>query len=150
MLVDLENLGDTKIQRLTVTDPQQNDVRVGEVVGYRCEGCKQADETRHQIWHSEDCSLAGDHGRAHYDDDFEPTFDVSRPTPEFHPEHEIQVVKYNDNWVLGFRCSCGNLDECAFEVIHDQGCGLADEDCPEGQTDVDEFPDPPAMTDGGQ
>lgn len=149
MNVELETLEGTQIQRLTVVEPEANDVCAGEVVGYRCPECKQADETRHQIWHDSACSLAGEHGRAHYDD-WEPTWDGSSPTPEFHPEHEIQVVKYHEGRVIGFRCACGNLDECALEVVHDQGCGLADEGCPEGQTDPEELPDPPAMTDGGQ
>lgn len=136
-----DDVDGTQIQRLTVDEPGPNDIHVGEVVGYRCPECKQADETLHQIWHKADCSLAGEHGREHYDG-FEPTFDNGRPTPEFHPEHEIQVVHIPEGRVVGFRCSCGNLDECAFEVVHDEQCGLADADCPGGQTDPAELARP--------
>ena len=132
MKVVREDLEGTQVQRLTVIDPGQTNYHVGECVGYRCRECHQCDETLGQIWHAESCRLAGEHGRQHYDD-LVP--DVpGRPTPELDPSHPITVVKagetdhaneLHNGTVLAFLCSCGNLDEDLFEVIHDETCGLA-------------------------
>jgi len=125
MRVQLEPVEGTQIQRLTVVDSGSADVHVGEVVGYRCPECDQADESLRQIWHEAECSLAGKHGRAHYDE-LEPTLDAEETTPELRPEHEITIVKYNDGWVIGFKCdSCHNADETLGEIVHDEVCGLA-------------------------
>jgi len=127
MLVVREDLESTPVKRLVVTDPQESGLHAGECPGYWCPECKQADESLEQIWHDRDCSLAGDHGRAHYDD-LVPTV-PGRPSPELDPAHPITVVrcadgsKYN---ILGFRCDgCGNLDEDLFEVVHDDVCPLS-------------------------
>jgi len=128
-----ERLDGIQIQRLIVIDPEGSNHFRGECVGYLCPECMQADETLEQIWHDEDCSLAGKHGRAHYDD-LEP--DVpGRPVPEFDPAHPITVVKFgktegrgglHDGEVLGFYCNgCGNADETMFEIVHDEVCDLA-------------------------
>lgn len=152
MKVSLEQVSDTDIYRLEVTHPQASNTHIGESVGYLCPHCQQCDETRHQIWHDEDCRYAGDHGRSHYDD-LEPTTPTDHPTPELNPEHEINIVYtsashqdigiHNDQ-VIAFRCHCGNLDEDIFEIVHDSRCELADN--PTGpMTDHDDVPvRPPA------
>jgi hypothetical protein len=133
MKVTREDLDGTEIQRLVVTDSQRSDHHVGEVVGYLCPECMQADETLDQIWHQEDCSLAGEHGRSHYDE-LEP--DVpGRPVPEFDPAHPITIAEFaetegrgglHEGEVLAFTCEgCGNSDEDVFEIIHDEVCELA-------------------------
>jgi hypothetical protein len=133
MKVTREDLEGTQIQRLIVVEPQESDHHVGECAGYLCSECLQADETLAQIWHDEDCSLAGEHGRAHYDT-LEP--DVpGRSVPELDPTHPITVVEFADTEgrngllageVLAFHCGeCGNADEDLFEIVHDEVCGLA-------------------------
>jgi len=132
MKVTRESLDGTQVQRLIVVEPQGADHHAGECVGYLCPECLQADETLDQIWHNEDCSLAGEHGRSHYDD-LEP--DVpGRPTPEFESGHTITVIEFaetegrgglHEGEVLGFTCECGNADEDLFEVVHDEACELA-------------------------
>lgn len=143
--VPLEEYPD--VARLVVADPEGVDhYDAGDQVGYQCLECGHADETRAQIYHPADCPLAGHHGRAHYDA-FEPRV-RGRPTPELQPEHEVVVVKAADGTgrkatsprnggVIGYLCSCGNLDEDCFEICHDRPCGLADED---GLTKRDEVP----------
>lgn len=135
MRVNLKPLEGTQIDRMVVVEPQSADVHDGEVVGYMCSECWQADETRQQIWHDEDCSLCGVHGREFYDE-IEPDNDI-RPTPEFNPEHKLTVIKAAEssgrdrpceNEVVAFRCSCGNADEDLFEIVHDEACALADAD----------------------
>lgn len=127
-----ESLDGSQIDQLVVTDPEASDLFAGERVAFICTECWQSDETLDQIWHKEDCSLCGEHGREHYDE-LEP--DVpGRPTPEFDPEHEISVIKAAESSgrtdpcrheVLAFRCSCGNADEDVFEIVHDEACPLA-------------------------
>jgi hypothetical protein len=104
----------------------------GEVVGYICECCDQCNETIHQIWHQEECPLAGRHGRTHYED-LSPTV-PGTPTPELDPDIPITVVKMATNQgrrertkgeVVSFLCRCGSLDEDLFEVVHDEDCPLA-------------------------
>lgn len=154
MMVIREPLAGTRVQRLVVEAPQESNLHVGEVVGYQCPDCRQCDETLEQIWHDRDCELAGEHGRAHYDE-IVPSV-PGRPTPELDPAHPITIVQAADgrkNEVLAFRCDgCGNLDEDLFEVIHDSVCALATDhdavhvtiDCPEtGRIE------PAAASDGG-
>ena len=134
MKVVREDLEGTQVQRLTVIDPEGTDYHVGELVGYLCPECLQCDETLTQIWHDEGCSLAGEHGRQHYDS-LEP--DVpGRPSPELQPDHPVMVVKYGEtegrgglcqDEVLAFICNCGNADEDFFEIVHDENCELAGE-----------------------
>jgi hypothetical protein len=133
MKVTREDLEGIQIQRLVVTDPQNSDHYVGEAVGYLCPECMQSDETLDQIWHQEDCSLAGEHGRSHYDD-LNPNVS-DRPVPELDPSNPIIVVEFaetegrgglHEGEVLAFHCGeCGNADETLWEVIHDETCDLA-------------------------
>jgi hypothetical protein len=131
MKVRREDLDSTQIQRLVVTESHPPDYYAGEVVGYLCSECRQTDETREQIWHAEDCSLAGEHGRQHYDA-IEPAPDDS--SPELRPDTEFIVIESGEmegrgglceGEVLGFVCTCGNADEDLFEIVHDEACELA-------------------------
>lgn len=132
MKVVREGLEGTRIRRLVVVNAGETNHHVGEIVGYWCPECYQADETLDQIYHDEDCSFAGQHGRTHYDE-LEP--DVpGRHIPELSPDHPITLVKagetdnsagVHNGEVLAFQCQCGNLDEDVFEVIHDEECGLS-------------------------
>ena len=132
MRVVREDLEGTQVQRLVVTDPASTSHHVGEVIGYYCPECRQADETLKQIWHEDECSLAGQHGRDYYDD---LTPDVpGRPTPELDPANPITVVSYDqtegrgglrEGEVIAFVCECGNADEDLFEIVHDEACPLA-------------------------
>jgi len=146
MKVALRALDGTAIRRLEVVVPESADAHAGESVGYLCPHCRQADETRHQIWHERDCLYAGQHGRRHYD---EIVPDVpGRPTPELEADHEIEMIvaaeshqdiDVHNGEVLAFRCRCGNLDEDLFEVVHDSRCELAiDEEGP--VTDHEDVP----------
>ena len=132
MKVVREDLEDTQVQRLTVVDPGKTGSHIGELVGYLCPECLQVDETLTQIWHDDSCSLAGEHGRQHYDS-LEPDVD-GRPTPELQDDHPVTVVKYAEtegrgglcqDEVVAFICNCGNADEDLFELVHDEGCDLA-------------------------
>lgn len=131
MKVVREDLDGTQVQRLVVTESHPPDYHAGEVVGYFCSECRQTDETRDQIWHDEDCSLAGEHGRQQYDG-LEPAPDDG--SPEFDPNNEFIVIESAETEgrgglcegeVLGFVCTCGNADEDLFEIIHDEACPLA-------------------------
>jgi hypothetical protein len=131
MKVTREDLDGTQVQRLVVTDPISSDRHRGECVGYLCPECRQADETLEQIWHEEDCSLAGEHGRRFYDA-LEP--DPATGSPEFDPDNEFYVIESGETEgrgglcegeVLGFVCTCGNADEDLFEIVHDESCPLA-------------------------
>lgn len=153
MKVDRQPLEGTQIVRLVVVDPGESEHHVGEVVGYRCPECNQADESLQQIWHQEDCSYAGQHGRAHYDD-LHP--DIDKPAPELEGEHRITMVRaagtdspdveggqivasqgVHNGEVLKFLCDeCQNGDEDVFEIVHDEACELSDPErdgltCPE-------------------
>ncbi|GGM64021.1 hypothetical protein J2752_000484 [Halarchaeum rubridurum] len=139
MKVVREDLDGTPIQRLVVTEPGTTEHFIDEVVGYLCPHCFQADETLTQIWHQADCRLAGEHGRQFYDD-LEPVVDETTPTPELSPTHTITIVEYgetegkssetgevglHEGETVAFFCSCGNLDEDVFEIVHDESCQLA-------------------------
>ena len=122
------------IEQLRVVDPNGSDYHEGQAVGYRCQECQQADETLDQLWHADDCPLAGEHGRSHYDE-LEPTT-VEGHSPELSPDHEIVMVRSaeTDNSVgvsrgdvILFICAeCGNADEDLFEIVHDEACSLAE------------------------
>lgn len=121
------------IEQLRVVDANGHDYHEGQAVGYRCQQCHQADETLDQLWHAEDCPLAGEHGRSHYDD-ITPAVSEGR-SPELSPDHEIVMVRSaeTDNSVgvsrgdvILFICAeCGNADEDLFEIVHDENCSLA-------------------------
>lgn len=134
MRVTREDLDGTAIQRLEVTDPRGTAHFPGEVAGYLCPECMQADETLDQIWHLEDCSHAGEHGRRHYDEGEIVSTTSTSPTPEFSDRHPITIVEFAETEgrgglcegeVIAFSCRCGNLDEDLFEIIHDEACGLS-------------------------
>jgi len=154
MYVRFVELEDVPVEKMVVDECE--DHHAGEVIGYRCQHCGCSDETLGQIWHEGDCPLIGEHGRQHYDDldrDVE-----AGPTPEFDPENPIWVVRaaeadvqdgvYKDD-VVAFRCQCGNADEDLLEIVHDESCALADEDCDLGRTDVDLIQSTRAIADGG-
>jgi len=130
MKVRSEDLEGTQVERLVVTNPMSSDRYRGECVGYLCPECRQADETLEQIWHEDDCSLAGEHGRQYYET-LSPT---DNSTPEFDPANEFYVIESAETEgrgglckgeVLGFVCTCGNADEDLFEIVHDESCALA-------------------------
>lgn len=113
--------------------PESAGLYEGEIVGYRCEECGAGDETLMQIIHADDCPLAGEHGRMHYDADNLPMRDGD--TPELRSDHRIDIVHagwsdssedvYNGEAIL-FRCGeCGNADETLMEIRHDEDCSLA-------------------------
>lgn len=157
MKVVFEELDDVSIERMVVSECE--DHHAGEVVGYRCQDCGEADETLNQIWHDEEenCPLVGEHGRQHYDT-LERPMDTGE-TPEFLPENPIWAVTagetdpadgvYNGT-VVAFKCACGNADDDFFEIVHDEGCALADDDCDLGRTDMDLFEAQMARADGGE
>lgn len=153
MKVIREELDGTQIQRLVVTDPGQTDYHERQVVGYLCPECEQADETLEQIWHDENCSLVGEHGRDHYDE-LEPDNDI-RPIPELQPDHPVTIVEYgetegrpdgemgfHEGEVVAFVCECGASDEDLFEIVHDECCELAGQHG--RQTSAEEFTASPA------
>jgi len=122
------------IEQLRVADANGHDYHEGQAVGYRCQVCHQADETLDQLWHTDECPHAGEHGRSHYDE-LEPTV-AEGATPELSPDHEIVMVRSaeTDNSVgvsrgdvILFICAeCGNADEDLFEIVHDEACSLAE------------------------
>jgi len=139
MKVGFEEIDDVAVERMIIADSE--DHHPGQCVGYRGQLCHEADETLQQIYHDPDCPLAGEHGRRQYD---ELKADKNaRPTPELQEENPIWIVVsaetdrgdnvYSDEPVA-FRCECGNLDDDLFEVVHDEACPLADEDCELGRT----------------
>lgn len=122
----------------------------GETLICRCRKCAQADETKKQIVHREDCDLAGEHGRALYDT-LPGEHRQGRESPELVADHEFAILKATNstaqagvtefaqvrdiqdveatgnNDVVGFWCvECGNGDERLFHIIHDHGCSLQD------------------------
>lgn len=132
MKVEREVVAD-HIEQLRVVDANDHGYHEGQAVGYRCQHCQQADETLNQLWHAEDCPLAGEHGRSQYDD-ITPTV-AEGPSPELSPDHEIVMVRSAETDtsvgvsrgdVILFICAeCGNADEDLFEVVHDESCSLA-------------------------
>jgi len=133
MKVDRELVTD-HIEQLRVVDDAGTHYHEGQAVGYRCQLCQQADETLDQLWHEDDCPLAGEHGRSHYEE-ITPTVSEDR-SPELSPDHEIVMVRSAETDtsvgvsrgdVILFICAeCGNADEDLFEIIHDEACSLAD------------------------
>jgi len=51
-------------------------------------------------------------------------------------DHDDDVRK---NEVVAFRCRCSNADDDLFDIVHDEGCPLADEDCQIGRTDPEDI-----------
>lgn len=131
MRVTFEELSDIHVEKMVVAECE--DHHVGEVAGYRCQECHEADESLGQIWHDADCPLAGQHGRQHYD---ELSADVIvGQSPELHPENPIWVIEAAETdpedgvfngTVVGFKCHCGNADDDWYEVVHDEACDLSD------------------------
>jgi len=121
------------VERMVVASADAEGIHPGQVVSYRCQECAQADEDRSEIVHQEDCPLAGEHGRSHYDD-ITPTVSEGR-SPELSPDHEIVMVRSAETDtsvgvsrgdVILFICAeCGNADEDLFEIVHDETCSLA-------------------------
>ena len=139
MKVVFEPVDGVDIERMVVHECE--DHHSGEVVGYRCQHCAAADETLKQIFHEADCPLAGRHGRQIYE---ELNADMQPETPELSSEHRLWAIKsaetdheddVHNGDIVGFRCECGNSDESLFEIVHDETCPLADENCENGQTD---------------
>lgn len=136
MLTEHEELPNTQIEQLRVTESDKTNHHPGEVVGYRCPECGQADESKSQIWHGESCSLAGEHGRQHYDDkEMVPV--CGGATPELDPEHTIIMVRSAETdttrdiergspvmWLCEF---CLNADETIAEIFHDENCPVKNE-----------------------
>jgi hypothetical protein len=151
--VTFEELDDVPVEKMLVAECE--DHHVGECIGYRCQECHEADETLDQIFHDEDCELAGEHGRQHYDD-LEGDLEAG-PPPEFDRDHPVWIVEaaetdpadevYNGT-VVAFKCRCGNSDDDLFEIVHDEGCPLADPECEIGTTDSGALQQIPAMADG--
>ena len=138
MRVEREDLTGTAMQKLIVTDDCGTIRHVGEVAGYYCPECEQADETLTQIYHDADCSHAGEHGRAVYDEPLDADDDGDgKQTPEFRDDTPITLIKYGETEgrggrglhkgeVIGFMCdSCSNADETVFEIVHDDRCPLS-------------------------
>ena len=150
MDVVFEEIDGVAVERMVVAECE--DHHVGEVVGYRCQECGMADESLDQIWHQEDCSLAGEHGRQHYES-LEAGPDAGRPA-EFDVDADLWVVTsaetdasddvYNGT-VVAFKCECGNADENLFEIVHDEACPLADDNCEVGLTDPAAISDLPRV-----
>lgn len=136
MLTEHEELPNTQIEQLRVTESDKTNHHPGEVVGYRCSLCFQSDESKAQIYHEDDCPLAGEHGRQYYDDEeMKPV--SGGETPELDPEHTIIMVRSAETdttkgvergspvmWLCEF---CKNGDETIDEVKHDENCPLATE-----------------------
>jgi len=131
MKVSRHQLSDCEIEMLQVEEPPNSDHHPGETIGYRCVGCGQADESRAQIWHDEDCIHAGDHGRQYYDS--QPSADETHN--ELDPDHTLFMVRSAETnvhegvergspvmWLCG---ECFNGDETAAEIVHDEACPLA-------------------------
>jgi len=131
MKVERQPLPDCEIEMLQVVEAANSDHHPGETVGYRCASCGQADESREQIWHRENCTHAGDHGRQYYDD--KPHTDENHA--ELDPNVTLFMIRSAETnvhegvergspvmWLCG---SCFNGDETAGEIVHDENCPLA-------------------------
>jgi hypothetical protein len=107
-------------------------IEVGETVGYRCEECGAGDESVQQIDHEPECSLHGVHGTHHDPDEV-------RDEAALSPEYPVRAIRANytdpgapsgatrGEVVLWYCGECGNADETLHEIVHDQGCPLADD-----------------------
>lgn len=133
MKAELTPLPDAPLTRLAAAESDAAaSVVAGETLAYRCDECGRCDETVGQIWHAEDCPLAGEGGRQLYDD-LERGHD--RRTAELEPHHEILLVRAADSdperdvyrgEPVAFACvECGNSDETLSEIVHDEACSLA-------------------------
>jgi hypothetical protein len=156
MKVRFTELPELPVEKMEVVEC--DDHLAGECVGYRCQECGEADETLSQVYHDPDCSLAGQHGRRHYDDLKAARDD--EPTAELDPENPLWLVKsaetdpadgVHNGEIVAVKCECGNMDDDLFEIVHDSRCALADEDCEHGTTDADDLAGVRGLaTDGGQ
>lgn len=118
-------------------DRRDVEIVTGDTLGYWCSECKNADETRSQIVHAEDCALAGRHGRSIYGAGLDP-IDGSL-SGELLPETTFTLLEWGETdraldiysgAKIAFRCDeCGNLDETLFEILHDEVCTLATSQC---------------------
>lgn len=147
MRVGFTELPGVAVEKMEIVEA--DDHEVGQCVGYRCQECGEADESLSQVFHKDDCPLAGQHGREFYGD--EAALNSSsdgRRAPELDAENPLWLVTsaetdrgddvYNGE-VVGIRCECGNLDDDAFRIIHDEDCALADEECAHGTTDIEDL-----------
>ena len=136
MMVHPDPLPDLPIVMLRAEsgDPEAG-IYAGEILGFCCTECGQADETLVQIVHDDDCDLAGEHGHDVYGEDV-PIRNASSGK-ELEPDKPITMVKWattddpkgiHNGAAAAFRCvQCGNTDENIFEIVHDENCDLAGE-----------------------
>jgi hypothetical protein len=143
MKVEFEELDELPVEKMLIAESE--DHHAGQCVGYRCQECGEADETVRQIYHDEDCPLAGEHGRDQYDQPLNTRSDAE-PTPELQRENPVWLVVSAETdpedsvyhgEPVAFRCECGNLDDDLLEVVHDERCPLAEESCDLNQTDAE-------------
>lgn len=134
--MDIEpvQIDDTVVYGLRALESRYElDIYKGEMLGFWCSECQQSDETLEQIVHSEDCHLAGRHGRQHYGKDLDV---IDRNTAgELRTDTFFTILKWgtNDDGLrvkhreyVAVRCDeCGNLDEHLWEIVHDAACRLA-------------------------
>jgi len=140
MRIVFEPVDGVDVERMVVHEAEEH--HAGEVVGYRCQHCGCADETLKQIFHGEECPLAGEHGRQIYD---ELDADIKPDCPELKEENRVWAVKsaetdhedgVHNGDIVAFVCDhCSNSDESLFEIVHDEPCPLADANCKHGSTD---------------
>lgn len=132
MMVTRDDLEDTPLQQLRVTDPGSSDHAVDEVIASFCPDCYAVDETARQLFHEAECPHAGEHGRRFYDKSEFVSLDG--PSPEFQPDNEAFVIEFDhtegrgglhEGEVLGFECTCGMADESLFGIMHTETCPLA-------------------------
>lgn len=116
--------------RIVVEDPEDSTIEAGVDVGRICVHCQQVDEDAAEIYHDDDCPLAGEGGRRLFTQ-----LDTSGPTPELRPEHQIDILRSSTTTMrhdlrrgepFAFRCgACGVCDETLRECWHDAWCPLA-------------------------
>jgi|GEM_PF-2717421 len=145
MKVGFTELPGLPVEKMEVVEAE--DFEIGECVGYRCQLCGEADETLSQVYHKPGCDLAGQHGRHFYGEDAALSSPSDgRASAELDPENPMWLVVsaetdraddvYNGE-VVGTLCRCGNMDDDAFEIVHDEDCDIIDDDCEHGTTDVE-------------
>jgi hypothetical protein len=131
-MVTRDDLDDSPLQQLRVTDPGASDHGVDEVIAFFCGECNAVDETARQLFHKADCSHAGAHGRRFYDK--AEYVDSGPPSPEFEADTVAYIIEFGETEgrgglcegeVLGFECSCGMVDESLGGVLHAETCPLA-------------------------
>jgi len=159
MKVGFKELPNIPVEKMAVIEAEE--FEIGACVGYRCQLCGEADETLRQLFHKSDCDLAGVHGRRFFGDDANlGSSSDGRLSAEPDPDNPLWLVVsgetdraddvYNGE-VVGILCRCGNLDDDAFDIVHDENCELADEHSDLGTTDVEDLQGiDEAVADGGQ